>query len=721
MKIKNSLCLIISVIFALVYSGCEQNNRQVGQDKNILELVGRLDGNQPEEVAKAIEEIALIGPKADVAVPALMRKIKDRDFSVKYNAKKALVAIGPKAATAIVQSDDEEIIGEYILLLDGFGAVGVNAIMAEASRTKNSQKMMMLLMTLPTMGESAKNALPMIKKMHANAKMKNNAQAEAFFSYLETQIEEGEEGVKKLIEKTKQESIKIQGRVNELNQEFRDMVERAAKFTFSINPPKAKILMEQYGKDLSKALPEIEKMITSEEVSERVTASAVIFKYCSDNEGNIEIGLPIVKKLCSDVENPVRLLSCLVANKLGDKTDYSAEYIKAIKLMDNPTEILLALGGLFENKTMVKDPEAVAAMKVFLEIRNPEINMASAVVLVNSGFGEDVLDFAEKLIGSSSEQSKVNGLALIVKIGNRARSLIPKMRVMQKAETNEEIKAFIGMAIESLGKLENDLDGLIEKTKTSDRVTRYDAFEEMKKLSSEKKKDSITYLLKVIQDGNEDIRDLALSTLCSYGVDAEPAFDALIKIMEYAIANNKTDMQFKIAHVFAEIGKGEAASVLLDVIEKGNDASANSASIALKKLGPKAKSIVPALLELAKDPKYTEDLFMVLREIKILEGKDQIDTVASFLSRKQGIVAFSAAEVLAAQSPEICIPVFKRVIVEEDDDITALNGMIGLLLMGRIHPQKAIVALGEAKLSVSSPKRINAIEKSIEDLKKLVK
>lgn len=722
MKNKKSLSVFVSVLLALTFVSCTQKVDQPQQppqkssiqDPNVAELIGQLDNNNPDQVAKTIEKIASLGPKAEAAIPALLRKLGDRDFSVNYNAKKALIAMGEKAAKAVIQSNDKSVIGESAFLLKDFGPLVVPLVMDEVQKTRNSEKFMSLLLAISDMGEPAKAALPTIKRMKANAK--DNLELEALLTAIETQIEQGRDGLDKLQQDSKKGLEASRKELDNIYQEFREDLDKAITFNFSLNPPQARTLMMEWNNSLDKGLPELEKMLVSEDMEKKALACAILSKFCERDEKNIEKALPKIKQLCSDPNKLIRLISSVMANKLGDKTDYSKQYIESLKDFDDPMELMCALGGLIQTKTCVTNEDSLVVLETVLEAKNKELSMSAAIVLLNSGVIKNVQEYAERLLLEPNSESRANGSALIAKIGPAAQSSISKMRRACELETNEDAKSFIRMAINSLGEAKDDLLGLVEQAKHTERIIRLSAFGKMEKMSSQKKRESIPYLLRFIKDGDEDTQALALSTLCSYGADAEPAFNALTKLLEYSLAKQDGTMQFLIAGTLGEIGKAESAPLLLEVIKDGEGEAANSALISLRKLGPKAKAIVSDLLKLAKDPKHRGEAFHVLDSIRILETDEQKKSLAEFLGEKGGTVSFSAMEILAAQSPEVSIPFFQEAVLSTNDDLN-LSGFLGLYTVGKKNPAAAIEALEQAKLRAEDPKVKARIDRSIQELR----
>jgi HEAT repeat protein len=718
MKSKNSL-LVISVILALTFVGCtrkaDQPQVSAVQKQNIAQLIGQLDGENLELVVEAIDQIAAIGPSAEAAIPALLRKLQDRDFSVSYRAQEALVAIGENAAKAIIQSNDKAVISEYCLILDKFEpSAVVRLVIEEIPKTKNPEKFMFLLMAISDMGEPAKAALPLIKGMRAK---NTNPAMEALLSLIQTQIEEGREGVDKLQERSKAGMESSQKRIDEINREFRETVDQAISFNISLNPPEARVLMRKWGNSLGEGMPALEIMLASEDVNDRLLACAILMKFCEQDKNNIPNALPKIKHLCLDEESIVSLLASVIANKFGDKTDYSEQYINVLKAFDDGMSMVFALGGLNGMKAIITDEECITILKTLLEAKTKELSLGAALLLINSGFTQEVQKYAEGLMSDPiSSEMRFNGVALIVKIGPAAQSSIPKMRWAYDMEDNEDKRAFIRMAISSLGEAKDDLDGLIEQTNNPERIMRLDAFSKMEKMSSQKKKESIPFLLNSIRDGNEDLQMLALSTLCSYGVDAEPALNSLIKLLEYAIANEKATMQFYIVGVLGEIGGEEAIKALFEAFRDCEEEAARSAMLALINFGPKAKAIVPGLLELAKDPKHREDSLRVLDSINILETAEQCKAVAGFLSESRGSSGFMAMRVLVAQGKEVCVPLFQDAVLSTNST-ASMNGFSGIFMVGEEDSDFAIQALEQLKLKTSDPKVKKRIDRTIEEIK----
>jgi HEAT repeat protein len=286
----------------------------------------------------------------------------------------------------------------------------------------------------------------------------------------------------------------------------------------------------------------------------------------------------------------------------------------------------------------------------------------------------------------------------------------------REMETDKDKRSFIEMAISSLGEVQDDLQGLIEQTRNSERVIRLSAFRKMEDLSSPKKRESIPYLLRYIVTGDEDTKMLAIHTLCSYGEDAAPAFKSLVAMQEKALASQDTSTQFLVSKVLGDIGNAEAAPILWETFRDGDKSAAISAQISLSKLGRKAKAIVPDVLELAQNPKYRESALHILDSIAVLETEDQKKAVAGFLGEEAGMASFYARRILIAQGNEVSMPVFQEAVLSTNKTLS-FSGFMGIYMVGQEDPALAIQALEQVKLKTTDQKMKQQIDKSIRELR----
>lgn len=687
------------------------------KDPNILELIGQLDSDNSKQIGEAIKKLEALGQKAELAIPALMRRLGDRDVLVRLAAERALVAIGPKAAKAMVQSNDKSIIAEYPLMLSKFGpSVVVPIIAEELPSVRNSEKFMNLLLTLGMMGESAKEALPTVRKLKSVARA--NPQLEAFLSIIETQILEGREGLENIAKQNDRKLAESKKRLEDLRRDFLENVDQAIAFKFSLNPPGTDALLEKVSTDLEGNLPEVEMLLASDDFEKRIVAGTALFKLCERDKKIASKVLPKIKRLCSDEKEIISLIASLMVNRLGDKTDYTARYVKTLKDFNGLTEVLIAMGGLIETKARVTDMEAQSALRTVLQANKDEtLSLSAAVVLVNSGVTEEAQKYAERLLSQPNSQARINGAALIAKIGAPARSSIDAMRSAEKLEHNGEVKDFIGLAISSLGEVEDDLQGLIAQAKRPERVMAFSAFQKMEKMSPKKKRESIPYLVDFIRNGSEDLQDMAIMTLCSYGEDAEPASSLLIKLLESGLAKQNASTQFRVVTCMGKIGKSEFAPLLFEVLVNGESGAANSAKIAISDMGSKAKVIVPDLLERAKNPKYREEALAAINSIGILETAEHRKQVAGFLGDQGPMTSFYAAQTIAAQGVEVSIPIFEEAVLSIEKDMVD-GGFTGLHIVAKTDPVAAVQSLERLKTRTNDPNLVKDLGKSIEQLKK---
>ena len=104
------LILLVSVaLVTLVLSGCGDSSDSpptTQANAKVHQLVRLLEDSDIDKRIEAAKELGQIGPPAKLAIPALIRALKNRNTSLSNSASKALSRIGEEAARALVQEAD---------------------------------------------------------------------------------------------------------------------------------------------------------------------------------------------------------------------------------------------------------------------------------------------------------------------------------------------------------------------------------------------------------------------------------------------------------------------------------------------------------------------------------------------------------------------------------------------------------------------------------------
>jgi HEAT repeat protein len=700
-------------MFVLVLTQCDQPAKAKSASTPNAELIGQLSSSDPEVVSAAAKKISELGPKAEDAIPALLKKLGSNNAIVDIYTGQALVAIGEKAARAMLDSNDKNVIDQYSLVLSKFDNVAL-IIGDEMLRSKNNDKVFNLLLTLSIMGEKAKPALPAIGKMKSRAN--GNPAFLALLETIETTMNEGVGGLERLEKESKQRLDGIKDERAENFKDFRKVVDKALVFNFNLNPPATAALMAKHPK-MESAMPEINRLLVSESMEDRVVACATLWNYCIKDAKNTTAALPKIKQLCSEQlekEELVRLLSSVAVLKLGDQTDYSPRYIKALKDCDDLMEVLCGLAGLVELKTNIDDQNCLASLAAFMASEKPEVSSGAALVLLNSEMYDLVKPYAEGLLSSPTPVVRFASVAMLVKIGSKSKTAIPALRQMMALEKDPQAKSFIDMAIRSI----NESQGAKEESSLegdSSRLAQAGELLKMRSLSPAEKKKAIPSLLAMISGNDKDLGALAMSTLCSFDALAEPASDDLIRLLKKAIVEKDDDVQFLIAGVLGEINKPEFAPTLLSVLKDGDSRTSLSAYLALQKLGSNAKSIVPDLLKLAKMPNHRDNALTIIESVGAIDNT-QLEAVTAFLADQNGMATYHAQKIIVAQGTKVALPIFEAALTGKDLAM-ASGGFSGMILLGRVDPTAVTSSLDKVKFKIANKALVGNVQDLIKELR----
>ena len=699
-------------MFVCTLTQCRHKEKAVTAPSSTpnAELIGQLGSDNPEVVIAAAKKTIELGPKAEDAIPILLERLGKTSTSLDMYIGDALVAIGDKAGRAMIASNDKNVIDAYSLVLSKFDNVA-ELIGYEMLKSDDSDKVHNLLLTLTIMGKKAAPAMPSIEKMRSWAA--NNPAREAMLDFIEDAINGGSD----VRQARKQAAQNMRPDKATILRDFRKTVDELIVLNFTLNPPTTVTIMGKWAK-MEDAMEDIGRLMTSESSDDRVVACATFWNYGKKDAKNIPSALAEVKHLCSDEKEVVRLVASYVAMKLGDKTDYSPRYIQALSDYDDVLGVIVSFAGLLELKTVVEDEDCLTALIACLSSKTKEISTSAALVLINSGMPNLVQSHAEKLLSSPVANDRLAGVAMLVKIGDKAQSSLPILRRMSALETMPEIKTFVGLAIESIGENQSIADETLGDLDDSSGMSQTSALLRMKDMSSADKRKSVPRLLEMVNGGG-DIAGLALSTLCSFGADAEAASDDLVRLLKKAIAEKDDDSQFVIAGALGEIGKPEFAPLLFTVLRDGTSHPALSADLALQKLGPEAKAITKDLLGLTKVLNRRDTALGLVEAIGKVEEAD-LKTVAAFLGEKDGMASYHAINIIVAQGTKVGIPIFQEAIFDANKD-RRLAGLTGMMLLGRKEPAVIATALEKIGLKVTDKGLKTEIVEIIKDLREKMK
>lgn len=612
-----------------------------GESADINKLISALESGSLEHSREAARELEKIGPEAKPAIPALLKALKSRDVSLRLSAEKALVSIGKDAAVQIVKLDSHEFIENVTLVsvLKEIGEIAVPIIIKEIKETESSEKRMHLLLALGLMGEKATSALPVIEEME---KREKNFETKTLLQLTIAQIKYGVKGIKDFLEKTEKEADVLAGEEARLTKDAEELAKEIVKPKLTIDSPALDILMKELGDDTDKAISQLAYMIDKGDLGLRALSILGICKIGEKSIQNKTKVIPYLKKNLEDESSLICTISAAMLVKLGEKEEATPVLINTLIHSKQDKEIMFALGSLAEGEIIVKDREALTALEKMLSHKNMDVVLSAALVLINSG-DADVIDIVipalVEMLKSHESTERLAGAGMLWRMGARAKPAAIALKDAQRRETDLDVKSIMNLAIMAIGKTEDDIDSILADLKSTDKLIIFSAFSKLEKLDSAEKRKALPSLLQMIRTtADESMKDSLIYAICKFGSEAEYAFPALTKLLEESIKENNKERQFMIAGVLCN---AEAAPILLKLLSSEDRRVSNSAQLSLQNLGPKAKAIIPELIEMAKNPKLSHDALSALRYIG-LETEEQANTLAELLESDSEEIAFDA-------------------------------------------------------------------------------
>ncbi|HEY7153390.1 MAG TPA: HEAT repeat domain-containing protein [Gemmataceae bacterium] len=156
--------------------------------------------------------------------------------------------------------------------------------------------------------------------------------------------------------------------------------------------------------------------------------------------------------------------------------------------------------------------------------------------------------------------------------------------------------------------------------------------------------DIVPALIVALKDEKLEVRQHAAEALNWIGEPAREATPALVA----AVEDEEEKVAVAACQALAHLGGPGAAQALFAALRNKRDPVARAAVVALWQMGPAAKSVVPALVTLLKDPpKETERVRLVLQAL----GPVTVPHLSAALKDEEPAIRQNAAELLAAIGP----------------------------------------------------------------------
>ena len=634
-----------------------------GESADITKLISVLESGNPQQKIGATKELEKMGHEAKPAIPALIKALKSRDVSLRLSAEDALISIGKDAAAQIAKLDSREFIEipALNLILEQIGEAAVPVIIEELKQAESFEKRMHLLITLGLMEKKATSALPALEEME---KREKSFETKILLQLIIAQIKRGKEGLEEIKKKNKWEADTLAEEEARLIKEAEELVKEATKIELTINSPELDTLLEMFGDDADEAISAMSQLLDKEDPDMRNVAIAGMCRIGEKNTQNKIKVIPYLKKSLKDESSLARTISAAMLVKFGEKEEAMPVLINALVHSKEDTEVMFALGGLIEGEAIVKDREALAALEKMLT-QNTNINIVGAAALILAGSGDEAaidvtISRLVEMLKSHELNERLVGVAILLRMGPKAKPAAAALKDAQRRETDSDTKSIMKIAIMAIGKTEDDIDSILAELKSTDRLIVFSAFSKLGELDSAGKRKALPSLLQMLRTADEGMKDSLIYAICRFGSDAEDAFSILIKLLEESIKENNTDCQFMIAGVLGEIGNAEAAPVLLKLLSSEDRRVSNSAQLSLINLGPKAKAIIPGLVEMAKNPELSRDALSVLRDVGLLETEEQANTLAELLESDSEEIAVDAWLALTEAGKKLAVPAFMQ-------------------------------------------------------------
>ncbi len=188
---------------------------------------------------------------------------------------------------------------------------------------------------------------------------------------------------------------------------------------------------------------------------------------------------------------------------------------------------------------------------------------------------------------------------------------------------------------QSAGQAKGKADGdavrdLIKKLKEGDVKTRRDAAADLQQLGPAAGA-AATALVNALQDGDKILMDRSGKALRRIGRGAVPALVA-------GLEDKKTKYHWRFASILGDIGpdeEGKAVAALTDALKNDDGYTPSWAAGALKKMGTKARSAIPNLIDLEKNENLPDDRSSALSALGAIGRNDRKEVLLTLVGALQ--------------------------------------------------------------------------------------
>jgi len=376
------------------------------------------------------------------------------------------------------------------------------------------------------------------------------------------------------------------------------------------------LILSEIGPDAADAVPALIKVIEVDRPDIRREAILALAKI---GPGAVQAVPRLTKELDSDAPG-IPLAAAFALGSIGPDAKEAVAKLKKLAGSDDPltqTVVAWALARLQPN-----DQEArIAAAKRLIESLKSDdagvrVAAARALAALKPEPGEFAPYFLE-ILGNQDEAVLSRALDALATLGTEA---IPGLIKALSIEKAQKPAAYI------LGKIgpaaKKAVPALIKAAGCDDPETRREVFFALGKMGPAAKK-AVPVLAKALDDPCEECRFAAIFALGKIGSAAKPAEKGLLEHLGGDDEFAATISAWALAQIDPTCTEAAAKSVplLVKALEDPNPQIREEAAVALKCLGPLAKSAVPTLEKASTGDKDAHVRKTAAAALKAVQGK----------------------------------------------------------------------------------------------------
>ncbi len=541
--------------------------------KSIKEWVKSLSDRDPATRAAGAATLAVIGPEARSAVPALRTLLKDKDPMVRYSAIRALGEIGPAAngtAEGLLEalaSEDRDTRSEAVHAVRPWGKAGIPLFRKALEDRDHKVRALAASMLASVRPRPTKEAITALAHLLADEDREVRRDAALALGKAGPTAADAIPALRKAT-KDRDEEVCIQAaealvHAGETQEAVAALAAMISGQESSVDRWKAAQVLGSLGPKAKDALPVLEAALKSDDGNLRVTAASALFKI----DGRADAAIPI---LVAEMESPTEMFDDVAASLAlaGVGTKAVPPLAKLLKSKENLVRQLAA------HALGLVGPDASPALPALtgaLKDKSPDVRQAAIGALVLIGPNGQALTALVGALGDEELTVRKDAAFALFSLGHETRKAVPVFEELLKNNGD------------------NDLN--------EDHLNRVQAARALWKATG--RTDVAVRILANELESEHTTKEASASILAEMRIEARAAKPALIAALKHESDSVRRSALLALAAVGGPPKEMLSAAVV--ALEEDECQQRVAGALVLASMGQQARSAVPILLGRLRD------------------------------------------------------------------------------------------------------------------------